>query len=147
MKIKNKDLGTAKDILMNLSLKGATQRLRTRFCKKIEEHELKIYRAELNEIIDKYAEKDENGNIKMLSATSFKVPPEDLQDYLDEVNELENEFMEFQLTDENKKMLLCVAELVLDDELIEVSGVSAFVHDDLCEEFEAVIEFYENKED
>lgn len=146
MKIKNKDLGIAKDMLMSLTLKGATQRLRTRFCKKIEEHELKIYRAELNEIIEKYAEKDEDGKVIMQSATSFKVPPSDLSDYLDEVQELENEFMEFQLTDENKKMLLCVADLVLDEDLIEVSGVSAFVHDDLCEEFESVIEHYNKKE-
>lgn len=142
MKIKNKNIIATKNILLKLNLKGTQQRLRTRFCKQLEEYEMKTYRTEKSEIANKFAERDYKGEIVYISEGTFNIPEENVNDYMSELRDLEEDIFEIENTEGNKMMLQTVANIILDEDLIEVSGHDAYVHDDLCEECELVLEFY-----
>lgn len=141
MKIKNKHVSNTYNILFDLELKGKTSRLRSRFNRLLQEHYINIIETEKNELKNQYAIKDESGEIIIDDNGNFKVT----QEYLNEMDILLNEELHIDLNESNKDMLLTVASLFLDEDLISVSGELAETHDYICEQFEHVIKFYESQ--
>ncbi len=139
MKIKNKHVENTYKMLFDLDLKGTVSRRRTRFNRLLRNHYINIIEPEKNELKNQYAIKDELGNIEILENGNFKVTGE----YLNEMDILLNEEMHIDLNEANREMLLTVASLFLDEELITVSGELAETHDYICEQFEKVIQHYE----
>lgn len=146
MRIKNKNIAGARKLLLSLDLKGTPQRLRTRFCKVLDEYYQNTLQLELNEIVEKYAIKDSEGKVELSGNGTFTVPHFHLDDYVKETTDLDEEVFEIPNNEGNKAMLLAVADLIMDDDLITVSGNDAYVLDDLYEEFELVVKEYQ-KED
>lgn len=141
MKIKNKHISNAYTLLFNLELKGKTSRLRSRFNRLLQERIDNIIQPEQNELINQYAIKGEDGNVKIDDKGNFRVTEE----YLNEMDILLNEEMHIDLNETNKEMLLTVASLFLDEDLISASGELAETHDYICEQFEKVIQNYETQ--
>lgn len=138
MKIKNKHIINTHKILFDLKLKGKISRLRSRFNRLLQDHYVSVIEPEQNELKNQYAIKDEHGEIAYNNG-NFKVTKE----YLNEMDILLNEELHIDLNESNKDMLLTVATLFLDEDLISVSGELAETHDYICEQFEQVIKFYE----
>ncbi|MFJ3388751.1 hypothetical protein [Lysinibacillus sp. NPDC086135] len=141
MKIKNKHVENTYKMLFDLDLKGTVSRRRTRFNRLLQSHYINIIEPEKNELKNQYAIKDASGNIEIFENGNFKVTSE----YLNEMDILLNEEMHIDLNEANKEMLLTVANLFLDEELISVSGELAEAHDYICEQFENVIKFYDRQ--
>jgi len=142
MQIKNKDISNTYKMLFDLELKGKTSRLRSRFNRILQEHYNNIIQPEENELKNQYAIKDENNEIIIDDKGNFKVTEE----YLNEMSILLNEELHIDLNEANKEMLLTVANLFLDEELMIVSGELAETYDSVCEQFEYVIQFYESQD-
>lgn len=141
MKIKNKHVSNTYKMLFDLELKGKTSRLRSRFNRLLQDHYSNTVQVEENELRNQYAIKDANNEIIIDDKGNFKVTEE----YLNEMNILLNEELHIDLNESNKEMLLTVANLFLDEELITVSGELAETYDSVCEQFENVIQFYESQ--
>jgi len=142
MKIKNKHVSNTYKMLFDLELKGKTSRLRSRFNRLLQDHYSNTVQVEENELRNQYAIKDANNEIIIDDKGNFKVTEE----YLNEMNILLNEELHIDLNESNKEMLLTVANLFLDEELITVSGELAETYDSVCEQFEYVIQFYESQD-
>ena len=142
MQIKNKDISNTYTMLFDLELKGKTSRLRSRFNRLLHDHYNNTVQVEENELRNQYAIKDANNEIIIDDKGNFKVTEE----YLNEMNILLNEELHIDLNESNKEMLLTVANLFLDEELITVSGELAETYDSVCEQFEYVIQFYESQD-
>lgn len=142
MQIKNKDISNTYKMLFDLELKGKTSRLRSRFNRILQEHYNNIIQPEENELKNQYAIKDENNEIIIDDKGNFKVTEE----YLNEMSILLNEELHIDLNEANKEMLLTVANIFLDEELMIVSGELAETYDSVCEQFEYVIQFYESQD-
>lgn len=141
MQIKNKDISNTYTMLFDLELKGKTSRLRSRFNRLLLDHYNNTVQVEENELRNQYAIKDENNEIIIDDKGNFKVTEE----YLNEMSILLNEELHIDLNEVNKEMLLTVANLFLDEELMIVSGELAETYDSVCEQFEYVIQFYESQ--
>lgn len=141
MQIKNKDISNTYTMLFDLELKGKTSRLRSRFNRLLHDHYNNTVQIEENELRNQYAIKDENNEIIIDDKGNFKVTEE----YLNEMSILLNEELHIDLNEVNKEMLLTVANLFLDEELMIVSGELAETYDSVCEQFEYVIQFYESQ--
>jgi len=141
MQIKNKDISNTYTMLFDLELKGKTSRLRSRFNRLLHDHYNNTVQVEENELRNQYAIKDENNEIIIDDKGNFKVTEE----YLNEMSILLNEELHIDLNEVNKEMLLTVANLFLDEELMIVSGELAETYDSVCEQFEYVIQFYESQ--
>ncbi|WP_286924025.1 MULTISPECIES: DUF1617 family protein [Lysinibacillus] len=142
MQIKNKDISNTYKMLFDLELKGKTSRLRSRFNRLLHDHYNNTVQIEENELRNQYAIKDENNEIIIDDKGNFKVTEE----YLNEMSILLNEELHIDLNEANKEMLLTVANLFLDEELMIVSGELAETYDSVCEQFEYVIQFYESQD-
>ncbi|MCL1696250.1 hypothetical protein [Lysinibacillus sp. BPa_S21] len=141
MKIKNKHILNTHKMLFDLKLKGTISRLRSRFNRLLQEHYITIIDPEEKELQQQYAIRDEHGKIIIKENGNFDVAKE----YLNDMDILLNEEMHIDLNEANKEMLLTVASLFLDEELITVSGELAETHDYICEKFEKVIQHYESQ--
>ena len=139
MKIKNKHVTNTYKILFDLELKGKTSRFRSRFNRILQEHYNNIIQPEENELKNHYAIKDENNEIIIDEKGNFRVTAE----YLNEMDILLDEYLHIDLNESNKEMLLTIAHLFLDEELITVSGELAETYDIVCSQFEQVSNFYE----
>lgn len=139
MKIKNKHVTNTYKILFDLELNGKTSRLRSRFNRILQEHYNNIIQPEENELKNQYAIKDENNEIIIDEKGNFRVTTE----YLNEMDILLDEYLHIDLNESNKEMLLTIAYLFLDEELITVSGELAETYDLVCSQFEHVNNFYE----
>jgi len=142
MKIKNKHVSNTYKMLFDLELKGKTSRLRSRFNRLLQDHYSNTVQVEENELRNQYAIKDANNEIIIDDKGNFKVTEE----YLNEMSILLNEELHIDLNEVNKEMLLTVANLFLDEELMIVSGELAETYDSVCEQFEYVIQFYESQD-
>lgn len=142
MQIQNKHVSNTYKMLFDLELKGKTSRLRSRFNRLLQDHYNNTVQIEENELRNQYAIKDENNEIIIDDKGNFKVTEE----YLNEMNILLNEELHIELNEANKEMLLTVANLFLDEELMIVSGELAETYDSVCEQFEYVIQFYESQD-
>jgi len=141
LKIKNKYVSNTYQILFDLELKGKVSRLRSRFNRLLQDHYKNVIQPEKEELKNQYAIKDESNKIIIDDNGNFRVT----QEYLNEMDILLNEELHIDLNESNKEMLLTVANLFLDEELITVSGELAETYDSVCEQFENVIQFYESQ--
>ena len=141
MQIKNKDISNTYKMLFDLELKGKVSRLRSRFNRLLQDHYKNVIQPEKEELKNQYAIKDESNKIIIDDNGNFRVT----QEYLNEMDILLNEELHIDLNESNKEMLLTVANLFLDEELITVSGELAETYDSVCEQFENVIQFYESQ--
>ncbi len=139
MKIKNKDILNTHKILYDLELKGSASRLRSRFNRLLQQHYNNVIQPEENELRKQYATKDEQGEIIYDENGNFKASV----DYVNEIDMLMEEYFHIDLNEANKEMLLTIAHLFLDEELITVSGELAETYDIVCSQFEHVYNFYE----
>jgi len=142
MQIKNKHVSNTYKMLFDLELKGKTSRLRSRFNRLLQDHYNNTVQVEENELKNQYAIKDENNEIIIDDKGNFRVTEE----YLNEMTILLNEELHIDLNESNKEMLLTVANLFLDEELMTVSGELAETYDSVCEQFEYVVKFYESQD-
>lgn len=139
MKIKNKDILNTHKILFDLELKGKSSRLRSRFNRLLQQHYNNVIHPEETELRKQYAIKDEQGEIIYDKTGNFKASV----DYINEMDSLMEEYFHIDLNEANKEMLLSIAKLFLDDNLIVVSGELAETYDLVCSQFEHVNNFYE----
>ena len=139
MKIKNKDILNTHKILFDLELKGKSSRLRSRFNRLLQQHYNNVIHPEETELRKQYAIKDEQGEIIYDKTGNFKASV----DYINEMDSLMEEYFHIDLNEANKEMLLSIAKLFLDENLIVVSGELAETYDIVCSQFEHVYNFYE----
>lgn len=139
MKIKNKDILNTHKILFDLELKGKSSRLRSRFNRLLQQHYNNVIHPEETELRKQYAIKDEQGEIIYDKNGNFKASV----DYINEMDSLMEEYFHIDLNEANKEMLLSIAKLFLDENLIVVSGELAETYDIVCSQFEHVYNFYE----
>ena len=143
LKIKNRQLETFGYILYMMKLGGKKSRMRTKLFKIIEE-----YLKELNEaneaLIKEFAEFDEYGQLIFTNEemTQFKLKPETANDFYREQNVLLDEEVVIELNETTKDMLLTVADCILEEE-VKLDQEGAIIYDQLCEQFERIIEFCE----
>lgn len=148
LKIKKGELSYLRDVLAVPELKSSENRLRTRFKKNIIV-EFKKSEEERQLLIDEYAIKEDNGKYKILEGTEKLIDfgsVENAQIVWDNVFDLHNEYIYIPCNEENEKMLLTVANIMLEGDF-KVSGMIADLHDEWCEQFEEVIEFYKNNKE
>lgn len=137
LKIKNKDLLSVYNLLIELKLPFKDSRLRTKFAKLIAEHNDVTYVAARQEIIDDLCTTTEEGKFIAKGENAVKLQ--------NELNVLENEYFKLECNNVNKEMLLKVNEVLHNEELFdELSGEQALIHETICEEFERIEQLYEN---
>lgn len=147
MKLHNYELDILAGVLYEVELKGVESRMRTRFIKILAHQVTDTIEKEKVEMIREYAQKNEDGSIKTVEGK-----PDDV--YIDsnktaefnrEMKSLMSEEFHIEETENNKTMLLSVAETVLSGEFT-VKNDTATMYDKWCEEFEGVVERYTQKE-
>lgn len=143
MKLKNYQIKHIIELLSSLTLKGKLSRRRTEFIKPLLSHYQEKVIQELNNLVNDYAERDENEEIVYINKEQgiVKMKPE----YFTEEHDLLNEEYIIELNESNKMTLLTVAEIMLNGDF-DVKGEIAEMYDEWCEEFERVIAHYKEKE-
>ena len=126
------------NFLMELELPAKQSRMRTRFCK-LGIERLKLIAEERMDIIKRYANLDENGEIKQIK-NSEGILLWDVQDkdaYNNDYKELMIEEWVVELSEENKDMLLTLKDSVLNLDVI-LKGKEAMQYDRWCEIVETI---------
>lgn len=110
--------------LSNIQLPVRTSYVISRNIKKIEK-ELEIYNEERQKLLDKYAEKNEDGSLKVDENDQLKIPNENLKAWNKDINELLDIEIDIDIHKFNIKDLLnsnceiTANELILIDYMIE----------------------------
>ena len=142
MKLKNYELDSFAKLLFNMKLKGKDSRMRTRLVKLVDEYNREVLSVERTELISQYAKKDESGQIVLNeNKTQAILIEETIPEFQIEFNLLMNEEYIIEENETNKEMLLTVAYSILNCEL-EFNGNDAVMYDSWCEQFEDLIERY-----
>ena len=131
MIIKNSDIQSLVNFLVNEKLSGKTSRMRTRFVNLLNERLKEIEEFRL-EIVEKYAEKDDEGK-PITNDNKYKIV--DMEAFNKDYDELMNEEFIIDETHSKKDMLLSVKRILESTEM-EFSGQEAFLYDKWCEAFE-----------
>ena len=127
MKLTNRKIINDVGLLLNLSniqLPVRTSYVISRNIKKIEK-ELEIYNTERQKLLDKYAEKNEDGSLKVDENDQLKIPNENLKAWNKDINELLDIEIDIDIHKFNIKDLLnsnceiTANELILIDYMIE----------------------------
>lgn len=138
MKMFNIEVEPFINFLMELELPAKQSRMRTRFCK-LGIERLKLIAEERMDIIKRYANLDENGEIKQIK-NSEGILLWDVQDkdaYNNDYKELMIEEWVVELSEENKDMLLTLKDSVLNLDVI-LKGKEAMQYDRWCEIVETI---------
>ena len=132
VRIENRYLKQAIDLLFNLSLRGKQSRHRTRFIKLLNERFVQV-EEERKQLAEEFAEKDKDGK-PIVENDRYKIVGDNREQFQKEFEELMSE--DFVIEGENyKETLEVVKDILLNcDEYF--SGEQAFVYDYLCEQFE-----------
>ncbi|WP_078430489.1 DUF1617 family protein [Alkalihalobacterium alkalinitrilicum] len=131
MKLKNNDLRSLANFLVDEKLGGKASRMRTRFIKILNERlkEVEEFRIEL---LEKYAKKDDEGKA-ILTEGSYEL--DDLETFNKEYADLMDE--EFIIDEtESKREMLTHVKRILENTEKEFNGADAFAYDRWCETFE-----------
>lgn len=138
MKLKSKYIKGFMDFLMSLELAGKQSRMRTRFCKLLDEKMVQM-ENERFELIQQFGKKDEIG--ELLQSEDDKgnkvYQIDDIPNFTKELNILMNEDFYIDETMERKEMLMTIKDLVLDCELT-FKGEDAIAYDIWCEAVEEI---------
>lgn len=138
MKMFNIEVELFINFLMELELPAKQSRMRTRFCK-LGIERLNLIAEERMDIIKRYANLDENGEIKQIK-NSEGILLWDVQDkdaYNNDYRELMLEEWVVELSEENKDMLLTLKDSVLNLDVI-LKGKEAMQYDRWCEIVETI---------
>ena len=74
-------------VLANKSLKGKTAYRVSRLLRELEK-EFSLFNDTRGELIKKYGEKDENGELKVNENSEYTIAPENIQAFYNEINEI-----------------------------------------------------------
>lgn len=137
MKIFNYELNNFVDFIMSLELTAKKSRLRTRFIKLITERLKEIEEEKMN-FINKYGEKNENGELKTKEEDGQQMYIiKDIDNFNKEMNELMNEELIIDETNERKDILLNLQDIILNTDKT-FSGQDALIYDRWCEIVEEI---------
>lgn len=139
--LRNFDVLVLIEVLDSLKLSNTKSRMRTRFKKLLTKHNDEIINEEKRLIINEYVKFDDNNKWSTKENGDLDVSEEDARLINENIAELLCEEFLVECNESNKKMLLTVADIILNEE-IEVSGDYADAYDEWCNEFEQVLEFY-----
>lgn len=145
LKLSNYEVGALAEFIHNLTLKAKQSRWRTKFYNELAKHHNEMKNFEY-ELLKEYANLDEDGNIKFVDKEKglVDIPTENTQKYQKHLAELLNEEFILECNEANKKMIIVVAEILLEgdfDVTPEMAGFYAL----WCDKFEEVLDFYEEK--
>lgn len=144
MKIRNDQVVLFGETILQIPLKGKSNRLRVRLIHMLNEHCEKVINKETNLLYEEYAIRDEFNN--KLFHDIEQTRPQIKEEFYLEIDELMSEYLHIEMNENNKEMLLNICNVLLDDECpIELSGQTAILYDQWCEECESVLEFYNNQ--
>lgn len=144
MKFKNDHLESLGNLLFDLALKGKESRMRTRFIKIIDSHLQEVVNSERTQLINDYAEKDEDNEPVNDGKGNITLKSEYMDTFAEELRVLMDESLIVSKNEENKDMLLALADIILEGDF-EVSGMVASLYDSWCIEFEAVKDNYKEE--
>jgi len=144
VKFHNYELKHLYEFLLSLELMGKQNRMRTRFCKLIQQRIEEVH-EERDKLILQFSEKDEEGNPKTerVNNDQVKYVLNDVPAFTNELDLLLSEEFVLDETEANKDLLLTVANLVLNLD-ISFSGQEAMKYDRYCEVFEQLAYSNEN---
>ncbi|ENH96730.1 hypothetical protein J416_09539 [Gracilibacillus halophilus YIM-C55.5] len=132
VKIENKYLEQAIDLLFHLSLKGKKSRHRTKLIRKMSERLQEVDEQRV-ELAKEHAKKDEDGEpVKIDGGKRFDI--EDQEAFNHDLKELYEEQLVLDGGD-NQGMLKTIRDVLLNCDK-EFSGQEAAVYDYLCDQFE-----------
>lgn len=148
IKIKNAYVSPLGMLLHAMELNIKESRMRTRFIKLLEDHEVNIIYPEKKMILETYCTKNDRGKPLMRDQERgvylFEDPDEE-QLALEALTELLNEQLIIELTEQNKEMIVTIGNLLLNSDDIKVSSSMADMVDEWCTIFEDAIEYYNSK--
>lgn len=130
VKIENRYLGLAANLLFSLSLKGKQSRHRTKFIKLLNDR-LREVEEQRIELAKEFAVKDEEGK-PIVKDEAYEIA--DMLAFTKEVEELYSEEMVIEGGD-YQGMLKTVKDVLLNCD-VAFSGQDAIIYDYLCEQFE-----------
>lgn len=141
--IKRGQLSYLRDILDMPALIGTESRIRTRFKKKILEL-IAESEEERQLLIDEYALKDEDGQYKFVEGTKIidMGGEENTLIVWNNVESLHQEICTIPCNIDNKKMFEVLSSVMLEGKDLRLNGVHADIYDELCEQFENILEYY-----
>lgn len=141
MKLYNYEIDALAELLFEMELKGKDSRMRTRFIKIIASHLSDVVQKERADLIQEYAEKNEDGSMKTVedSEQDVYINPNRETEFYNELKILMAEEFHIEETEGHKNMLLSVADTVINGD-VSVKGEMATLYDRWCEEFEGVLE-------
>lgn len=145
MKIRNAELESFGNLLFDLPLKGRKSRMRTRFIRLIDNHLEQIVNTERSQLIDDYAEKNEDGKPVNDGKGNITLKKEYMETFSKELAILMDESLVIEETEEHKDMFLAIAKIILEGDF-EVSGNIASMYDGWCDQFEEVENNYGERE-
>ena len=141
MKINNNQVKLFGETILQIPLKGKSNRLRVRLVHLLNTHLENVINKETNLLFEEYAIRDNDGN--KLFHDIEQTQPQIKEEFYLEIDELMSEYLHIEMNENNKDMLLNICNVLLDDKCpIELSGELALFYDQWCEECESVIEFY-----
>ena len=143
IKILNNEIQLVTNFLMELELKGKESRMRTRFVRMMQEHYDNVVSAESQQLIEEYAEKDENDEFIMeeielpdgSKGTKYQLREDSQQEYREELEKLMTEVFVIEKTGQYEDMLNSLEESVLNYDGL-LSGLKAIQYDRICDIFE-----------
>ena len=147
LKIKNYELDTLAHVLFEMKLGTKKSRMRTKLLK-IVDNMIQEYSMSHNLLIEEFALFNEAGELEFLDTeqTRVKLCDATANEYYTAYDILSNEENIIEVSEANKDMILTVAESFLEAD-VEISQGGAIVYDNLCEQFEAIVAHYEQKEE
>jgi len=139
MKIKNSYIATLANLLYEIELTGTESRMRTKLWK-ILVQEVNNIDSEIGQLVDDFKKVDKEGNA-IFKNENDKYPIVDDEKFNAPYIELMNETLVIDNNEQNKKMLTTVANIFLKQD-IKVNMDLAVIYDEICEEFENVLAYY-----
>ncbi|TPG68898.1 hypothetical protein EEL31_10395 [Brevibacillus laterosporus] len=136
VKLANYELATLYKMLYELELTGKQSRMRTRFCKLLE-NRINETQDERDKLIRQFAKYDENGQVVTQKDEKQKeyITIHDVNAFNKEMDILMREDFTLDETEERKDMLLTVSDIILNIET-SFSKEDAISYDRYCEVFE-----------
>jgi len=139
MKIKNSYIATLANLLYEIELTGTDSRMRTKLWK-ILVQEANNIDSEIAQLVEDFKKVDKEGN-PIFKNENDKYPIVHEDKFNAPYIELMNENFFIDNNEQNKKMLTTVANIFLKED-IKVNMDLAIIYDDICEEFENVLAYY-----
>lgn len=126
IEVQVKDIVNSAEIFSTLSQKKLNMRMAYQLAKIIKEvqKEFELFQETRMKLINEYAERDEDGQLKVDENNNFTIPKEKIQDFQKELNELLETQVELQINkinlDELENVEFTPMELIKIEKFIEI---------------------------